>query len=234
MLNFLTYNNISTSDYATYLSGAGAFEIPKRDISKVEIPGRNGDLIVDNERFKNVEIKYPVIIMKDFENNKRNLIWEFSKYVGYKRLEDTFMPDYYRMAYFDGIDDSKTNAHYDAGHFSLIFDCKPQLYLKSGENPTKASNGSIIFNPTNFVSLPLIKITGTGSFSINNDVFTLNANTSAVWVDSELHEVYEGTINRNDDFERSNYELPKLYLGENTIMCDNGVELEIYPRWWTI
>lgn len=234
MLNSVTYNGVSSASYSTYLSGAGAFELPERDVEKVEIPGRNGDLFIDNGRYKNVEITYPVIIMEDFEINKRNLVWEFSKESGYKRLEDTFSPDYYRLAYFKGIEDSKTNWRYDAGHFRLVFDCKPQMYLKSGETPIAVADGDTLTNPTYCEALPLIKITGTGSFSINEDVFTLLENTSVVYVDSELREVYEGTINRNDDFERNNYDMPKLYVGENDISCDNGISLEITPRWWTI
>ena len=234
MLNYLVYNGTSTLDFGTYLSGAGAFEVPKRDVSKVQIPGRNGDLIVDNERYSNVQVTYPLIIMENFEANKRNLIHKFSSYAGYSRLEDTFMPDFYRLAYFDGIEDSKTNWHYDAGHFTMMFDCKPQLYYKSGEQPITVSGRKTIFNFTQFDSLPLIKITGTGGFYINTDRFNLLNNTSVVYVDSELREVYEGTINRNDDFERNNNELPKLYAGENVIICDNGISLEIVPRWWTI
>lgn len=234
MLDFLVYNDISSADYYVYLSGAGAFEIPERDVTKVEILGRNGDLLIDNHRYKNVEIKYPAIIMQDFEINKRALVKEFSSEVGYRRLEDTFNSDYFRMAHFNGIEDSKTNAHYDAGTFTMVFDCKPQLYLRSGENAIDISGTVTLFNPTYEIALPLIEITGTGQFGINDDVFTLTANTSTVIVDSEKREVYEGTINRNDDFERYNYELPRLYSGKNVITCPSGMAMKITPRWWTI
>lgn len=234
MLDYLTYNDTSSLDYHTYLSGAGAFEMPERDVSRVEIAGRNGDLLIDNGRYENIEIKYPVIIMENFETNKRAMAWAFNSKAEYKRLEDTFQPDCYRMARFVGVKDSKTNWRYDAGTCTFVFDCKPQLWLKSGEQPISVSGTATIINPTNEEALPLIRVTGTGRFSINNDTFELLNNTSTTIVDSELREVYEGTINRNDDFERYNYELPKLYAGENEIVCDSGISLEIVPRWWTL
>lgn len=234
MLNYFTYNGVSSENYQTFLSGAGAFELPKRDITKVEIPGRNGDLIIDNERYENVKIKYPIIIMQDFEINKRLLVHELSKNIGYQRLEDTFNPNHFRMANFEGISNSKTTYQYDAGSFVLEFDCKPQLYLKSGEQSFVVSEEKNILNSTYEIALPIIKITGIGGFRINNDYFNLLSNTGVTIVDCEAKEVYEGTINRNDDFERYNNELPKLYVGENEVVCDNGVSLEIIPRWWTI
>lgn len=234
MLDYLVYNDVSSVDFKAYLSGAGAFELPERDYEKIEIPGRNGDLIIDNEKYKNVEIRYPMIIMEDFEINKRAMMRKFEYPFGYKRLEDTFNPDYYRIGFLKGIEDSKTNWHYDAGSFVLVFDCKPQMYLKSGENSIFVSGTETVLNATNEIALPIIKITGTGQFSINNDTFALLNNTSVTIVDSEAREVYEGTINRNDDFERYNYDLPKLYVGDNVIMCDSGISLEIIPRWWTV
>lgn len=233
MPNYFTYNGINSYDYATYLSGAGAFDLPVRDVTKVAIPGRNGDLIVDNGKFQNVKVKYPIIIMGDYEEFKRTLVHELSSYVGYKRLEDTFMPDYYRMAYFDGIEEPTTSSVED-GHFTIVFDCKPQLYLKSGEDSVSVGNGESLYNPTKFNALPLIKVTGTGGFSINDDVFNLLENTGVTYIDSELREVYQGTINRNDDFERHNNDLPKLYPGDNHFLCDSGVSLEVVSRWWTI
>ena len=234
MLNYLVYDNVSSLDFQTYLSGAGAFEIPKRDMTKVQIPGRNGDLFIDNERYENVKLIYPIIFMNNFEINKRLLVREFSKNTGYKRLEDTFNPDYFRLASFEGISGSKTNYLYDAGYFNLEFDCKPQLYLKSGEQSFVVDDEKNILNPTYEVALPIIKVTGVGSFSINDDYFNLLHNTGVTIVDCEKKEVYEGTINRNDDFERYNNELPKLYVGNNHIVCESGVSLEIIPMWWTI
>ena len=234
MLNYIVYNDISSKDFQTFLSGAGAFDIPKRDVSKIEVPGRNGDLLVDNNRYENVNVSYPVIIMHDFENNKRAMAWEFAKETGYKRLEDTFNPEHFRLARFVGVEDSKSKTMHDAGYFTLVFDCKPQFYLKTGEKVIEVQGTKTILNPTNEIALPKIEITGTGGFSINGDYFVLENNTSVTVVDSEIREVYEGTINRNDDFERYNNDLPKLYPGRNDIICESGVSLKITPRWWTI
>ena len=236
MLNYIVFDGESTEHYHTYMTGAGIFDTPIRTVEKTAIDGRNGDLINDKGRYENVSAFYPIVVMEDFEKNKRELASKFSSKIGYKRLEDTFDADIYRMARFNGITNLTVKPHHDAGTFVLNFDCKPQKYLKVGERPIKVLAGSNVklMNPTGQVALPLIKVTGTGTFIINGEEYTLLVNTSVVFVDSEIREIYEGNINRNNDFERYQYKMPTLIAGQNVIETDSGVSLEIIPRWFEI
>ena len=52
-----------------YISGSGTFNAPEMDITTVEIPGRNGDLTISNNRFRNITVEYPAFIRKQFRHN---------------------------------------------------------------------------------------------------------------------------------------------------------------------
>ena len=51
-----TFAGRSSKDFGIYLSGSGVFNAPERDVETISIPGRSGDLILDNGRFKNISV----------------------------------------------------------------------------------------------------------------------------------------------------------------------------------
>lgn len=136
----ITYNGVDLSTFGLYVSGNKTFDAPERDVDKVEVPGRSGDLIFDNGRFKNVELHYEYCFIasntSDFDTNFSNLKNFLLSDPGYHRLEDTYHPDEYRMAAFLGPIEVSMDASLEIGTFDLVFDCKPQRYLKSGEEWT--------------------------------------------------------------------------------------------------
>ena len=132
----LYFDGQSSGDYGVYISGAGTFNAPEREVEMVSIPGRNGDLALDKGRFENVEGTYKAGLFGVDEIDFAKAISDFRNFLcsrkGYVRLEDDYNPDEYRMAvYKDGLDvDAK---QLKAGEFDIVFDCKPQRWLKSGE-----------------------------------------------------------------------------------------------------
>ena len=68
-MNYFTLDNKKSLDYGLYITGSGAFNAPERDVETVEVPGRNGNLIIDRGRFKNVVQSYKAFIHKDFAQN---------------------------------------------------------------------------------------------------------------------------------------------------------------------
>ena len=53
MINYFTFDGKTSTDFGMYISGSGTYNAPERDVTTYNIPGRNGDLIVDNGRFLN-------------------------------------------------------------------------------------------------------------------------------------------------------------------------------------
>lgn len=171
-----TFDGKSSLDYGVYLTGEGVFNAPERAVEMLEIPGRNGNFVLDQGRFQNISVTYKAGIVDysetDFAtrvSNVRN--WLCSK-VGYCRLEDDYNPNEYRMAAFvSGIevdhDDLQT------GEFEITFDCKPQRWLKSGETAVTVADGGTLDNPTPFEAEPLLAVKGYGDIGFNNFNLTI-------------------------------------------------------------
>lgn len=133
MKNKFIFGGIDSSDYDIWLTGANTFQAPARDVEYVSVPGRNGDLIIDNGRWQNVELTYPANIAQDFDRNMELFRSAMGRKRGYQRLEDTYHPDEFRMAAFtEGIAPEMIPRN-AGGDFNLTFNCKPQRFLKSGE-----------------------------------------------------------------------------------------------------
>lgn len=169
--NSLIFGDVNSADYGVYISGEGAFNAPSRDVELVSVPGRNGDIALDNGRYNNITVTYPAGIYGDDEEGFREKLSEFRNALvsqkGYKRLSDTYHPDEFRLGLFsDGLDVS-TVQYNTAGQFDIVFNCKPQRFLVSGEEPTEVTSGDVLSNPTVFESSPLIKLWGFGNLNFN-------------------------------------------------------------------
>ena len=125
------------SEFGVSAIGRGTYGSPARDVETVHVPGRNGDVIFDNGCFYNAEITYPDCSIDDRFPERfralRNFLMRDSKY---RRLEDDYNPDEYRMARFTGAisPDVHTARNNRSGVFTLTFDAQPQRWLRSGED----------------------------------------------------------------------------------------------------
>lgn len=141
--NYFILGGIDSRNYDMVVSCEDAFVMPKRDVDAFEVPGRNGELIVDNGRFQNVEITYQVIIESGFAEKINGFKKAVGKLRGYVRLEDTFDIDVYRMASVQDIKISELGMRYNGGVFEIRVNCKPQKFLRVGEAPIQFILSSI-------------------------------------------------------------------------------------------
>lgn len=168
----LEFDGVSSRTYGVYITGEAVYNAPERDVEMVTIPGRNGTYALDNGRFENIEVSYPAGIFADTEADFRQAISEFRNFLcsrkGYVRLQDEYNPDEYRLAvYKSGLEVEP--AMLKAGEFKIIFDCKPQRFLTSGETAVSVDSGDTLTNPTLFEASPMLEIVGSGKFAINGE-----------------------------------------------------------------
>lgn len=230
--NFFTFDKKSSRDFEVWISGSGTFISPKRDVTMVSVPGRNGDLTIDNGRFENVLIEYPAFIVKNFDQNYNAFKAYLSSKRGYKRLEDSYHPDYYRMALFSEALEPEMTALNRAGRFDVVFNCDPRIFLKTKDYEFTAAGS--IKNPTLYDALPMIRAYGTGSFTIGATTVTISSANVYTDIDSEIQEAYKGDTNCNNNITLSNGEFPTLAPGINNISLSGISRLIINPRWWTV
>lgn len=182
------FDGESSKDYGVYITGEAVYNAPTRDVEMISIPGRNGAFALDGGRFENIEITYPAGIFADDETNFAEAISDFRNYLcsrnGYVRLSDEYHPNEYRMAiYKSGLEVSP--AQLKAGEFNIVFDCKPQRWLISGEETVTVSDGDELTNPTQFESGPLLEVEGYGTIGFNGYAVEIeNATLGSVEISS--------------------------------------------------
>lgn len=116
-----------------FVLGKGVFGAPSRDVTQIHVPGRNGDILVDNGGWNNVDVTYSsCCILSNFRENAAKLRGYLLANPGYHELTDPYNPDEVRYAEFRGpftpeVFTAKGN---NAGMFDLTFNCKPQRFLR--------------------------------------------------------------------------------------------------------
>lgn len=232
MRNWLTFDGVSTKDFGVYINGAQTYDAPARSREVISVPGRNGDLIIDNGRYENTDVTYHAFIYRDFEVNVegfRNLLLSRTSY---KRLEDTYHPQEFRLGIYNGNFSADVVEWLEAGEFDLTFNCKPQRFLKSGEDAiTFTSDGSLL-NETMQTAKPLLRVYGTGTFSIGGATMTISSANVYTDIDCDLMDAFKGTTNCNGNISGT---FAALAPGDNAVTLGSGItKIEITPRWWVL
>ena len=181
-----------------------------------------------------MSITYPAFITKDFKQNFDAFKAFLLSKKGYKRLEDSYHPECYRLATYRKSISPEMAPLNRAGSFEIIFDCDPRRFLKSGDRAaTFTANGSLR-NPTLFDAKPLIRAYGTGYFAISGIRVNITTASTYTDIDCELQEAYKGSTNCNGNITLVNGEFPVLNSGANAITLSGLSRIEITPRWWSI
>lgn len=163
-MGILKFNGISTEDLGLVIQTPPSHIFPDRDMSSVHVPGRNGDLFIDNKCYNMVERGYSLakaFTVKNtghYANTQQILAWLTSANGRYVRLEDTYDSEVYRMAMFN-MSGSFLDLYNEATTVEVSFKCKPQRYLKSGEIPLNhVGNVYTVENNYQYEALPTIQI----------------------------------------------------------------------------
>lgn len=238
--HYLIFDGQNLADWGVHISGDKTFGAPERDVEDIEVPGRNGTLTYDKGRFKNYTLEYDAGMVFENQDEFRAKIAKLRSFlcsrVGYKRLEDTYHQDEYRMVKFiNGFDPEVVMLQ--GGTFTLEFDCKPQRFLKSGEELTAFTASGSIFNPTDFEAKPLIRCYGSGTVEVSGNTITITqpSTVNHVDIDCDIQDCFSDGLNCNDCVSMAKYSFPTLDSGRTNIVIGSGItKVEITPRWYTI
>ncbi len=240
------FGSVSLSNYNAFALWTNIFEQASRDVTSVSIPGRNGDLLFDNGRYRNCERQYVIYVTMDSTlpesatNNgiyfANRLIAALQRQTGYQRLEDDYDADVYMMAYLSKSPDV-VSWRGDDVTLTVTFTRKPQKFLKSGETRVSYSNGDALVNQTNFIALPLVRVYGTGSgtVSIGSETIQVSNISSYIDIDCESQNAYKGTQNQNSKINLVSGDFFALMPNSNGISFTGDItKVDITARWWTL
>ena len=234
-----------STDYGIVVRESPVFDKPKRKQTIISVPGRNGAILFQQDAFEDVVRTYPVWIAEETEEDSGGVVtgtlservsavtaWLNSK-TGYQELEDSFEPDFYRLAYYSG-DDSFSDDMLQYGQADLRFTCRPERFYKYAKTAVEVANGATMTNPTKFASKPLIHIEGSGNVTITFGGKSITADVfDYINIDCDTMNAYRLTTeNRNDKITGS---FPSLLPDSNSIVITGTTTLvTITPRYFTI
>lgn len=236
-MGIITYNG-QTSQGLFHVEHPPVYEFPEKDVDVIHVPGKNGDIIIDKGTYKNINRPYD-ISMGSRTETYTEIINRISEWLhsasGYARLEDTYEPNYYRLAMYieeNGFD----NIYNMGGRTTIRFNCKPQRFLKTGDTEVTFNSAGTLTNPTKFTAQPIITVNGNGNGVLNVGGYVINLTgiTTKIVLDSVLDEAYDGATNLNGKVAASKG-LPRLVPGQNGISFSGGItSVKIAPKWWTL
>lgn len=231
-----------------------------------QIAGRNGSFVREDGTYENYEQAYAFNLRnisspRDSYQSARDVALWLLGSTGFCRLEDSYEPEFYRMARYAGpLDVESVLRRYGRG--TMVFDCQPERFLKSGETAITALEDvhSLehetyeLINPTGMVARPLIRVTGYGGvhFAVHPEgaaplvirtavgttrtVINIDCNSYAVTYADGTDASAEMTFVDSEGYP----EFPTLQAGTNVVenIPFNGggliESLEIVPRWWSL
>lgn len=243
-------------DFATeemFVFSEGAYSAPVRDVSRESVLGRNGDIIVDNDRYENTTARFTVHIREDVDRNIERLKYLLYSQKGYQRLYDSSAKDFYRMAcFYDGFE----FVGQDRGNVEITFDCKPMKYSIAGDEwvdvPTVEVQSAKLINPFFENAKPLIRIdaglnqAGTSGHIVFNsdynggeysDHIDFTHQGGQLYIDTETQQAWYTLRDNGYVFNAANI-VSKLSIelapGNTFVRCTDGFSAKIKPRWCTI
>lgn len=205
-----------------------------------KIPGRNGDLHAEENAYDNYQVPYACYFHSpDPTPDAVRKLLAWLNQPGYSKLYDNYGTEFFRYASFVGPLDVENRLN-KYGRCTIYFDCAPQCYLWSGQDPYVFDSPSFIVNPTRFNAKPLIVVygTGPGTVTVGNKTVEIKALEDVIILDSETENAYRqvgdaAAENKNASVYAPDF--PELEPGENPVSWDGDItSVMVTPRWWTL
>lgn len=252
----IEFNGVTSDDVGVIIEHHPRLIFPRRKVELYQIPGRNGDRIIDQEVYENYNQPYDVFFdSKRFGGLEaaipRIASWLLSG-TGYGRLEDSYNPSFYRMAFVADAHDFLSYFN-EYGRGTLNFNCMPERWYKDGEYEIALTKGQTLYNPSGFKAWPLIRYSSSPGAGYDSTITLTDENGvsrefnstcvpggGTTYLDTKEHAILDISTgiytNPTDGFGGAytgSYDT--AYLGKQTTITwsDSGT-MYMIPRWWTI
>ena len=147
-IDYLIFGNVDSREYGIEVFFKDVDRTPKRVYKSIDVPGRNGAVLIDENRYEDVPVSYDCIALLDAD--RQAFVNALAAQTGYKHMQDSFNDDEFYSAVFDGDVDPNITKDRVQSTFSIYFTRTPQRYLISGETKMTLESGDVLINPTLF------------------------------------------------------------------------------------
>lgn len=206
-MGIITFNGKSSSSFGIIVEHYPSPNRPARRGTVLQIPGRNGNLVIEDGTYENVTLKFDVYLSAEpanlYDRAAAVSDWLLGS-SGYQRLTTEYEPDIFRLARFAGPLDIEAilNSH---GRATLEFDCYPQRFDALGhvysDYGSLSSGSAAITNTGIMIAKPMIKVTGKGNVVLDFssaatgnttevDFAFSTSKTETIILDCDLHDAY--------------------------------------------
>lgn len=248
MIHNFNFDGKDSRDYGLYIVGKKNWNKPERDVTSVHVPGRDGDIIIDNGCYKNYNDTITLrLFSKDLTGdcvadfyNALSAVKEWLLVDGqYHKLTESYNPDYYREVRITSF--SAQQVDKDIADITINLDCKPYIRRISGDEHIVLSvsvTTTTLKNPEDMASKPYMKLTAASGYDsfviwVNSVSYVFYNIDGYVEIDSESMNVFKGITNKNNDYAATSF--PMFRAGNNKISFTDGISsVDIIPRWRTI
>lgn len=229
-----TFNGTDSSKFGLRVTSDYVINSTGQDIDTVAVAGRDGDLLLPNNRLKSVTIELPCTIMSnrkltDVEGDISNWL----NVAGYKDLTLSWDPDFiYRSAFIETFEIASLMRQF--GKVKLNFLTYPVKFYKQGRTTQTLSNGATVNGIGNVNAKPIITLVGSGdcTLTINGRKTKLRAVQNTITLDMQARQVFSGNLPAWDKVVRApQYQMPYLDAGRNLISWDGDFTVKMAPFW---
>ena len=237
LTHLFIFNGKSSRDFMVNISGQDTWRKPAPIMETVSVPGRNGQIMTFTGAYENAEVTYHCGIAREFDSKYTAFINWLLANPGYRRLEDSYHPDVFRLATVSALGDPSLTRLNRSGEFDISFTCKPQSFLRAGEKKAVFTANGELYNPTLYSAKPLIRIYGTGTLTIGGESVTITAANEYTDLDCELEDAYKDSSlnNCNGNIRLYGDHFPVIPAGKQGVQLGSGItRVEITPRWWQL
>lgn len=246
MRGVIKWNGALSDQFGIDIEKYPNYTKPKRKMDVYSVPGRSGDIIMMQNAWDNTEQEYDIVAGSDAEHSVQVAFDKVADWLcspkGYCELWDSFDPEHFRLAYFEGPLDVESFAIGRGGRAKISFNCKPQRYLVAGKLVTSFKSAtSRIYNPTAYDAKPLLFIersaAGNGTVTVNGTMFTItDIPDVGLYIDCDELNCYDPNGNNmNSRVVSSSSEFALLSPGYNVIGITGNIDtVSITPHWFEI
>ncbi|HEP1371339.1 TPA: distal tail protein Dit [Streptococcus pyogenes] len=231
-MRYIEFNGTKSNDLGLLLERERSIKSTNNDVDLIEVAGRDGVLIKDNERLKAVEQDFPFSLVGDVTANQQK-ISEWLHVKGWHGLVLSWDKDYiYRASVVNLFEIDEILKQF--GRLKVNFLIHPIKYLKMGKQEVSLVKGGTLQNPGNVQAKPILKIKGTGSgvLTINGFETGLENVQGELVIDMERHLVYKGALSAWDNIVRTeHHRMPLFDVGQNKISWTGDFTITAIPNW---
>lgn len=248
------FNGESLLEQGFALKSFPVYKTAEPELEFVGLPGCDGDDVISNFRYKNVEesieinsIPHSVFLAENtFQLVMALKNWLVYSDGQYKEYRDSIFPGYFTKAICTSIGEIQTCGFAKLIETTLLFNRVPWWYSDLGNQPyiiNELNKQISINNPEKYSSLPLIIFQGAGNVNlvINNISFSIKDISKVgnyLKIDGETGNCTD--IEGNSLDTKVNFDYPPIFKsGSNTIKAVYGggtpesalKQITIIPRW---